>query len=134
MSQQDPFADSNSTPPPSNNPGGYQQGGYTPGGYQEAVPNSTAALVLGIISIATCWLYGVPGIICGIIALILANNGSKAYNANPEKYTASSMNNLKAGRICGIIGLILSGLFIIYLVVVFVFIASSGLGSYSRYY
>ena len=33
---------------------------------------SIASMVLGICSIVTCCLYGVPGIICGIIACIFA--------------------------------------------------------------
>ena len=38
---------------------------------QQSLPNATAVLVLGILSLLTCICYGLPGIICGIIALIL---------------------------------------------------------------
>ena len=41
-------------------------------GSPAALPNATAVLVLGILSIVTCWLYGIPGIIMGIIAIVLA--------------------------------------------------------------
>lgn len=132
MSQEDPFATPNNQPK-TPNPGNYNPSGYQPGQYQEAIPNSTAVLVLGIISIATCWLYGVPGIICGIIALILAKSASSAYEANPEKYTTTSFNNLKAGKICGLIGLILSVLFIVFIVVYFIFIFAA-VSSFPRYY
>ena len=80
------------------------------------IPNATAVLVLGILSIVTCCCYGIPGIILAIIALILAKNDSKLYNAEPERYTQSSYSNMNAGKICAIIGLILSAVYIIYLV------------------
>ncbi len=38
---------------------------------QKNLPNSTAVLVLGILSIVGCIFYGIPGIICGIIAIVL---------------------------------------------------------------
>ena len=75
---------------------------------QEALPNSTAILVLGIASIVTCCCYGLPGIVCGIICLIMVKNANELYNLNPDKYTESSQKNLNAGKICGIIGLSLS--------------------------
>lgn len=82
----------------------------------EPVPNATAVLVLGIISIATCWCYGIVGLILAIIAMVLAGSGKKAYLAQPEKYSPGSYNNLKAGRVCAIIGLSLSGLYVIFVI------------------
>jgi hypothetical protein len=76
-------------------------------GMQQPLPNATAVLVLGIISIVGCFCYGIPGIICGIIALILAAKSKALYFANPGMYTPGSYNNLAAGRVCAIIGLIL---------------------------
>jgi hypothetical protein len=84
----------------------------------QPVPNATAVLVLGIISIVTCCCYGLPGIICGVIALVLAVKGQRAYVNAPHQYTDASWKNLKAGRICAIIGLILSILTVIYMIVV----------------
>lgn len=82
----------------------------------KGVPNSAAVLVLGIISIALCWCYGVIGIATGVIALVLGNKGKKTYEENPENYIESSYKNLKAGRICAIIGLSLSALYLIYII------------------
>ncbi|MDR0505247.1 MAG: hypothetical protein LBH32_00285 [Dysgonamonadaceae bacterium] len=73
-----------------------------------SLPNSTAVLILGIASIVTCCCYGIPGIICGIIAIVLANSAVKMYAVNPDAYTESSYKNLKAGKVCAIIGLIIS--------------------------
>ena len=82
------------------------------------LPNGTAVLVLGIISIIGCFCYGVLGLVCGIIAMVLSGKDMRLYNSDPAHYTSSSLSNLKAGRICAIIGLILSALYIILLVVV----------------
>ncbi len=90
---------------------------------EKSLPNSTAILVLGIISIVTCWLYAVPGIICGIIALSLFSKDKKIYQQNPAQYS-SSFKNAKAGQVCAIIGLSLSGLMLIYFLVVLMFIGS----------
>jgi magnesium-transporting ATPase (P-type) len=84
---------------------------------QNILPNSTAVLVLGILSIVFCFCYGVPGLILGIIAVALGSKGMTLYNANPSSYSQASFNNLKAGRICGIIGLILSVLTVICVVI-----------------
>lgn len=89
------------------------------------LPNSTGVLVLGILSIVLCFCYGLVGIILGIIALILASKGTALYNANPNAYSLSSYNNLKAGKICGIIGLILSSLYIIIIVIYLVVLGTA---------
>lgn len=81
---------------------------------QIPVPNSTAVLVLGILSIVMCFCYGVIGLALGIIAVVLAAKGTLLYNASPTSYTLSSFNNLKAGKICGIIGISLSALYILF--------------------
>ena len=92
------------------------------------VPNSTGVLVLGIISIIGCLCYGIVGLICGIISLILAKKGMELYKANPDAYTPGSFSNLKSGRVCAIIGLSLSAL---YIVVVIIAIATIGMAALS---
>jgi hypothetical protein len=91
---------------------------------QRALPNGTASLVLGILSIVGCFCYGIVGTILGIIGLILANKDLKLYQASPELYTEGSYRNVKTGRICSIIGLVLS---VIYLIIVIAIIAFVGL-------
>lgn len=86
------------------------------------LPYATAVLVLGILSIATCWLYGIFGIALGIIAIVLHQKNRAVYLKNPSRHE-KAFKNSKAGFICGIIGLSLSVLMIIYLVVVIVFYA-----------
>ena len=93
-----------------------------------ALPNATAVLVLGIIAIVGCVCYGLVGLICGIIALVLAKKDLTLYNANPSAYTPGSFSNLKAGRVCAIIGLSLS---ILYLLFVVFIIATIGFAALS---
>ena len=89
---------------------------------QQPLVNATAILVLGILSIVICFV----GLILSIIALILANKDLKLYNENPELYTQASYNNLKAGKICAIIGLILNGLIVIFYAAIIIFALSLG--------
>ena len=56
----------------------------------------------------------------------------KLYDVNPNKYLKSSFSNLKAGFVCGIIGLSISSLYFLYyllIVVIFATAASSVAGS-----
>lgn len=96
-----------------------------------ALPNSTAVLVLGILSLVTCICYGIIGLILGIIALSLAGKDMQRHKTNSLLYTISSHNNLKAGRICAIIGTILSGLHFLFWVIYFIAVGSivAGAGS-----
>ncbi|RNC89566.1 MAG: DUF4190 domain-containing protein [Allomuricauda sp.] len=76
---------------------------------QQKLPNSTLILVFGILSIVgCCCFYGVVGLIFGIIALILAKKATSLYQENPEAY--EGYNNVKTGKVLGIIGIILAAL------------------------
>lgn len=89
---------------------------------QQPLQNATAVLVLGILSIVLCFI----GVALGIIALVLANKDLKLYRASPEVYSINSYNNLKAGRVCAIIGLIIQSLIILFYVILFAFAFSIG--------
>ncbi len=84
------------------------------------LPNATTVLVLGIISIVSSFCYGL-GLILGIIALVMANKDRKLIAENPEGYSTSSISSLKAGRICSIIGISISALFLIIIVLYLIF-------------
>ncbi len=79
-----------------------------PGGGTQALPEATAILVLGILSLVGSFCYGIPGLILGIIAVAMASKPERLYRADPTRYDSSSYNNMRAGKICGIIGLCLS--------------------------
>jgi hypothetical protein len=88
------------------------------------LPNGTAVLVLGILSIVICF-------VCGIIALVLSNKDMALYRANPGQYSISSYNNIKAGRICAIIGIALQVLgLIVYIIFIAFFISMAGSGRF----
>lgn len=95
---------------------------------QIPIPNSAAVLVLGILSIVFCFCYGFIGLVLGIIAIVLAGKANAIYNANPTNFTVSSFNNLKAGKICAIIGTILSALMLVYIIVVFFIVGAAMTG------
>ena len=71
---------------------------------QQNLPNATAVLILGIVSIVGCCFYG-AGLIAGIIGLVLAGKDKKLYLANPNAY--KNYSTLNTGRILCIIGIIL---------------------------
>ncbi len=98
-------------------------------GGTQVIPNSVGVLVLGIISIAMCWCYGIVSIILGIICLVLANQAERIYKLNPEQYTIASYKNLKAGKTCGIIGLCLAAVWIIVLIIYFIVFGTLAYGA-----
>ena len=87
--------------------------------FQQNLPNSNTILVLGILSIVFCWwhIISVVGIIMGVLTLVLANKEKALYNSSPQTYTISSLNNVKTGRTCAIIGLIIS--VVVFVLVIF---------------
>jgi len=91
---------------------------------QQNLPNATASLVLGIISIVFFLCYGVIGLVCGIIGLVLANKDRKLYKAYPEMYSAASYSTSNAGRTCSIIGLVLSSIFVLVIILELIIVGS----------
>ena len=85
----------------------YNQAGNT---VKEDLPNSTAILVLGILSIVFA---GLIGIILAIIALSMWGNVKTLYRDYPQDYNVVSYNRANAGRICAIVGLCLVGLILL---------------------
>lgn len=92
----------------------------TPPRPQLTTPNSTEAMVLGILSIVFCWCWGLLSIILGIVTLVLANQGEKEYRKNPSLYTEVSYRNLRTGRTCAIVGLCLAAVTIIGVILYFI--------------
>lgn len=146
MSNPPPFPPPNTPPPPPGGPGNpygnnpygnnpygnnpynpYQQ---NPMGMQRDLPNATAILVLGIVSIVTCFCWGIIGLGCSIAALIMANKAMLEYNQNPNGYTRQSFNNVKAGRVCAIIGCILSAIYLLFMVLSLAF----NIGHYNSFW
>lgn len=81
---------------------------------KQQIPNGTLILVMGILSIVGCCCYGFPGLIFGIVAVILAGKATEIYKTAPEDY--AGFGNVKAGKIMGIIGIVLSILMVLFYV------------------
>jgi len=98
----------------------------TKGSYysNKTLPNATATLVLGICSIVGCIFYGVPGLVCGVIALVLHKKDKSIYQSDPMAFEMS-FKNAKAGFICAIIGTSLSALYFLILLLTFMFAFST---------
>jgi hypothetical protein len=92
---------------------------------QMNLPNATTTLVLGILSLVFCIFYGIIGLVLGIIALILANKDRRLYNIDPSAYTKNSFSNSNAGRICAIIGIVLSSIYLLFIIGVIVLIGTN---------
>jgi amino acid permease len=100
------------------------------------VPNNVGILVLGICSIFPgCVCYAIPGIVCGIIALVMSSKANKLIQANPGMYDEGSKQLVKAGKICGIIGLSLSILFFLAIIAYFIIVGTiiSSAAPFSRF-
>lgn len=87
----------------------------------KTLPNATTVLVLGIISIAGCLFWGIPGIVCGIIAIVLHKKDKALYETDVQAYEMSFKSS-RAGQICGIVGLCLSVLCLVFMVFYIYFI------------
>jgi len=83
---------------------------------QQKLPNATLILVFGILSILTCCCYGIVGLVLGIIAVVMAKKATLVYNQNPEIYT--DFKNVKTGKILAYVGIVLSVLYIVFVVII----------------
>ena len=65
------------------------------------------SMVMGIISILASFLWGIPGMVCGIIAVVFARKARIAVQKGTAMPTSISI--AKSGRVCGIIGITIGG-------------------------
>jgi hypothetical protein len=79
------------------------------------LPNSSGALTLGIIGLV--FSLALVGIILNILAISLGSGAISRYNAEPGKYTESSLSQAKSGKVLGIVGLGIFGLVLLYIII-----------------
>jgi len=72
------------------------------------LPGATSSLVLGVLSISMCYCWGPVGLVLAIIGLSSGVKAINTYTANPGVYTEGSLKNANSGKVCSIVGLILS--------------------------
>jgi len=80
------------------------------------------AMVLGICSIVTCWCYGIPGIVCSILAIVFWKLAKTQIKSGHYSDGSSGMGT--AGLATGIAGGVLSLLTVAYIVVLIVLSAT----------
>lgn len=81
--------------------------------FQENLPNSALVLTLGILSIPFCCCFPLS-LPLGIVAWVMGTKGKANFEKNPSQYTRSSYSNMNAGRVCGIVGVVLTVLYLAY--------------------
>ncbi len=87
---------------------------------------AVTAMVLGIVSCATfCFCWGVPSMVCGVLAIVLANQAERELASVTSNSPAKGQ--VKTGRICGIVGLCLGALSLIGIVAYMVLAMSAGM-------
>lgn len=90
---------------------------------EQAKGFAIASMILGICAICFCWCYGIVGLACGIVGLVLAFSYKKKNGFLKGMATA--------GFVCSIIGIALSVVVIIYFICVFAFVGSALGGTFS---
>lgn len=92
------------------------------------LPNATAVLVLGILSlIFWCFI----GLVLGIIGLVISKEGKELYDKDPQDYT--SYGSLNAGRVLCIIGIVLNGIGMAVLLI-WIFVIAGIAGSFAGFH
>lgn len=86
-----------------------------PGSVRKVYPGSVGAMIMGIIAVVLCWysvipiagfIFFIPALILGIIALKRGRKYEKNIQIDPEAYTKVSSTFLKVARITGLISII----------------------------
>ena len=88
----------------------------TPNIIQAPLPNSSAALVLGILSLVSLCCCSFIGLVLAIIGVTLGNRAESMYYQLPGVYSEASYKNANAGKICSIIGLVLNAISVLMIV------------------
>jgi hypothetical protein len=85
-------------------------------------PGAVASLVCGILAVVFAYV-PVLGVVLGIAAMVNAGRARRAQADGPELWLPTGMPI--AGKVCGIIGTVLSSLATLWLLLVFVIMAAA---------
>jgi len=91
-----------------------------PGMRPQSSGKAITSMVLGIVSLVACFFYGIPGIICGILAVVFARKADVAIQTGEAPVTSRGM--AKAGRVCGWVGISLGIVYLLLVIAYFLFI------------
>ncbi len=78
---------------------------------------ATLTIIFGLLSIMTCWVFGIVGLIFGIVALVISKKDLALLKENPKFY--SNASNLIIGRVLAVIGIMISTLYLGFIVFVY---------------
>jgi hypothetical protein len=115
---EDPFIDDHFSNQKGGNAYSYQDTssiGITP------LPDASTVLVLGILAILGSFCYGIFGLILGVVALGVSGRPARLLRESPNSYSVGSISNFKAGKVCAIVGLCISGVYIFALLGILLF-------------
>ena len=87
------------------------------------LPNDIAIQVLGILTIVFA---GSIGLVSGIIVLNMSGRSLNLYHNSPEDYNASSYSRVNIGRICAIIGLVITVMALVFIGIVIIYAMGHG--------
>jgi hypothetical protein len=88
--------------------------------HRETAPGAIASLICGIVGL----MFGCAGLIMGIIAVHQARKGLNLIRQNPGCYDGEGL--CTAGRVMGIIAMVVGGLSLVWMAVWLMFIAGMG--------
>jgi len=92
---------------------------------------AVASLVLGIIALPSCILYGVPSLILGTLAIVFARQAKR--NVLQGNSDPATLGLSKAGQICGIVALSMGAILVAFVVFMLLLGFTSGGGGYQYY-
>lgn len=102
---------------------------------QDVMPGSIMYMVFGIVSVCICWfgwipfagvIFAVAGLVFGILAFKKSKKMQKEYDANTAAYKPASKAFIKVASITGLIGIILSCIFIVIAIIMSILGAMGG--------
>ena len=97
---------------------------FSPGGALRS-RKAKASLVLGVVSILSLPLYGIVGIVCGVLAMYFAKKARGSVQSGLAP--VSSLGMATSGKICGCVGVVINSVLILFLLVILVDLYRNGI-------
>jgi M penetrans paralogue family 26 len=96
----------------------------------QKLPKATLTIIFGLLSIMTCWVMGIVGLVFGIVALVISKKDLAILKENPKMY--SNASNLLIGRVLGAIGITLSTLYLGFIIFVYTVIGIDNVDAWQQ--
>lgn len=94
----------------------------------QKLPNATTVLILGLLSIMTCWL--LVGLIFAVVAIYISKNDLLLYNENPKRYV--NYQTLLIGRVVTGIGIFINIFYLLIVIYFYTIIGFENLDSFNK--